>query len=230
MLVRSVHQVSDVQAMPERVYWAMTDCKTKLYCLFLQTTIPEFNSMNLLLQRDELMIHVISSKYTGLLTNLIVRFMKPEAIRGTNSTHTLDLSNRDLQKSRDLLNIGQKARSYLTECKDNGMMSGKDRTDFYDTVRRYYATATTYIAKKFPLGDPLQQNATVADINNRDCAKFSDLQYFTDRFPSLLQDDATLDQLEMQFLRYQVDHSPNDSSQCRSYGCGLASVGPGKRN
>lgn len=67
-------------------------------------------------------------------------------------------------------------------------MSREDRSEFSETVRKYYATATSFIAKKFPLDDPLLKNAIVADMSYRQSAKFIELKYFIDKFPCLLQD------------------------------------------
>ena len=134
--------------------------------------------------------------------------MLPTAITQAKSLHTLDYHDRKLQKSRDDIVIGQSARVYLNECKENGQMTPKDRTVFFDSIRTYYGTAVSYIANKFPLDDPLLQKASVADMEKRQDANFCDLQYFVRSFPSLLPDEATEDELEMQFLQYQIDTLP----------------------
>lgn len=153
------------------------------------------------------MIHTLYSRCVGLLTALLVRYFKPDAIASASNLFTLDFYDRSLQKTREDIVIGQKAKSYLAQCKEDGQMNSMDRTEFFETIRRYYATASTYIANKFPLDDPLLQKASVADIGQRQTAKFKDVLYFVEWFPCLLP-ESTIDELEMQFLHYQVDSLP----------------------
>ncbi|XP_064598600.1 uncharacterized protein LOC135464942 [Liolophura sinensis] len=197
------------KSRPERVLHALTDPNTKLYCLFLQAAIPTFNTMNLVLQREEPMIHLVHSKCVTFLTKLLVRFITPDAITKAENLQTLDFHERKLQKSREDIVIGQNARCYMEQCKEQGLMTPKDRSLFFDSVRKYYATAATYITQKFPLNDPVLQNANVVNIQRRTEAKFSDLLYFVHRFPCIMPDDATEDDLQMEFLMYQVDPLPS---------------------
>ena len=195
----------NTMSRPERVYSMLTNPSTKLYCLFVQAAMPVFNNMNLLLQKDEPMVHVIHSRCLSFLTDLLVRFIKPHAITRAKDLFLLDFSDRSIQKAREDIVIGSKAKEYLEYCKEHKVMTSEDRTEFFDCVRKYYATAANYIVKKFPLEDQLLQKAYVADITRRTEAKFGDLLFFTKRFPSLMPDEAAEDQLEIQFSQYQVD-------------------------
>ena len=61
------------------IYDKPTD-KNTLYCLFLQHTIPLFNTLNLELQEDEPKIHLVHDKLQKLLHGILVRFIKPQVI------------------------------------------------------------------------------------------------------------------------------------------------------
>ena len=122
------------------------------------------------------MIHVLHSRCIDFLTQILVRFIKPDVVtevKDNSKLHSLDFHNREIQKSRKDLVIGR--RQYLDECKENGVMSSHERTAFFDSVRRYFATAASYTVKKFPLEDPLLKKAHVADMARRTEAKFNDL-------------------------------------------------------
>ena len=101
--------------------------------------------MNLLLQKDEPMIHVVHDRCVGFLTDLLVRFVKPDVITAAKNLQDLDFHDRSIQKSRENLTIGRQAKVYLKECKEQGLMSSADRTRFYDSVRKYYTTAAAYV-------------------------------------------------------------------------------------
>ena len=57
---------------------------TKATLLFLKSAQPIFDELNLLLQRDEPQIHRQQRICIDLLTNLYVRFVKPEAIKSAS--------------------------------------------------------------------------------------------------------------------------------------------------
>ncbi|XP_063216685.1 uncharacterized protein LOC134527707 [Bacillus rossius redtenbacheri] len=59
----------------------MQDPVTKLYCYFLQSVLPVFNSVNVYLQQEAPVIHILRRKFVGLLTDLLMRFIKPSALK-----------------------------------------------------------------------------------------------------------------------------------------------------
>lgn len=59
------------------IYKKFTD-NNKLYCMFLQHTIPLFNVLNLELQQDEPKIHLLHDKLHKLLHDMLVRFVNPK--------------------------------------------------------------------------------------------------------------------------------------------------------
>ena len=57
----------------------------KLYVLFLEYTVKVFDDVLVNLQSDEPKIHVLRQSLLKVLRNLLVRFVKPAAIRGCHS-------------------------------------------------------------------------------------------------------------------------------------------------
>ena len=109
-----------------------------------------------------------------LLTNLYVRFLKPEAIKTAKDILSVNYKEINNQKNRDMLVIGQKAKEYLNVMKENQAMSKFDRQEFYDSVRAYFEKAVEYILAKFPLQDELLSEAEVevADVTMRSKVTF----------------------------------------------------------
>jgi hypothetical protein len=185
---------------------------TKATLLFLKATQPVFDELNLLLQRDEPQIHVLLDSCIELLTNLFIRFLKPEAIQKASSIFTVDYNKYSNQKCRDKLIIGAETKSYLSEMKECGMMTSDDRTEFYAAIRKYFEKGVSYILEKFPLHDELLNHAKVVEIAKRKESSFESVKYFVERFPIVVGanckdelDGKTLDALEIEFLKFQID-------------------------
>jgi len=60
------------------------------------------------------------------------------------------------------------------------------------------------MVSKFPYDDPLLINAQVLDITKRTESSFLQVKYFSDRFECLKPTDCSMDELEDEFLAYQV--------------------------
>ena len=103
----------------------------KLFCYFLQSTLPVFNSVNLFLQQEAPTIHLSSRKLNGLLTDLLVRFVQPSSFHSESaSISSVEFKKKKYQKSDEGLVIGAKSRAYLKENKCEEQM-------FYNSVREF---------------------------------------------------------------------------------------------
>ena len=110
----------------ERIHACLLDPNTKMYCLFLKSTTPVFNSVNLLLQRDEPGIHLLKDELLRLLTELYVRFLTPKSISECDDLR-IDFKNRKFQKDRQDLVIGAATKHYL----DVHKLSHSQKDTFY---------------------------------------------------------------------------------------------------
>ena len=88
-------------------------------------------------------------------------------------------------------------------------MDSDQRQMFFDSVREYFSKAASYIIENFPLQDELLGHAEVVDVSKRKESDFSSIRFFVNRFPCLLPTGAKIMDLQMQFLRYQVDKLPS---------------------
>ena len=187
------------QSKVDKVMHFFSVKSNKLYCVFLQGAIPLFEHANVALQKEEPCIHSMHRTLLKQLREILVRFIKPEFL--INDITKVDFTNTSSHKSSQGLFIGNAARDLIMTMPD------LDLTSFYVNVKNFYMAATKYMLKKFPYGDELLLHAEVVDPKLKMTKDFSSLRYFTDRFPVVLQqhDTGSLDELEGQFLNFQVD-------------------------
>lgn len=196
-----------------RVFYLLTDKRTKLYCFFLESALPVYNTMNLLLQRDDPCIHRLHDACLNLLTDIYIRFVLPVAVMNVESLPDVKYRERKYQKERDDIMIGSKTRAYLNECRENKSIGSESKTEFFDSVREYFCTAADYVIKKFPINKDFVIHAEVADIKNKTKSNFESVKFFVNHLPCLsdIRND-NMDELEMEFLRYQVKEIPTELS------------------
>jgi hypothetical protein len=170
------------------------DKTNKLYCYFLQAVIPLFKQANLILQKEEPSIHKLQRTLIKQPSEILVRFVKPDHL-GSDLTK-VDYTSKLVHKTDDTLFIGKAARDFI-------------KTNPELNLQKFF-TATSYMLKKFPFNDELVVHAEVADPELRIAKDFSSVVFFTDRFSCLLPSNVPefMDQLEGQFLNYQVDDCP----------------------
>ncbi|KAL1268657.1 hypothetical protein QQF64_034020 [Cirrhinus molitorella] len=75
---------------------------------------------------------------------------------------------------------------------------------FFRDVRKFFSSAADYMVSKYPFGDELLKHAVVVDIAKRRLVKFRSLRFFLCRFPSVLPEEVTVDQVEVEFRMYQT--------------------------
>lgn len=127
-----------------RIDKMLEDCNTKLYCLFLQNVIPIFDIANQLLQKDEPVIHLLHDVMINQLTDIFIRFLKPNTVTSAKSIPEVKFDNIDNQKDDKSLVIGQSARSYI-ESTSKGKL---DVVTFYKGVHKFYCRSCEYMIKK----------------------------------------------------------------------------------
>ncbi|KAG0431548.1 hypothetical protein HPB47_021693 [Ixodes persulcatus] len=84
----------------------------RVYCDFLLSVIPEFEKTNVLLQSGAPQIHLLREILHNLLRDLMLRFVKPSVIKGTDVLTDIDYKSFDNQRDDEDMVLGsQTARS-----------------------------------------------------------------------------------------------------------------------
>ncbi|XP_038058954.1 uncharacterized protein LOC119730226 [Patiria miniata] len=185
-------------AKAEEIHATLADDYNKLYCLFLKQTIPLFTHLNLELQKDEPMVHVLHDKLNGFLKNIMLRFVKPVIIKTSPDLKECQYKDPTNQRPDADLMLGQEVRDFISSPK----FSSSQLEEFYMSVRKYFTAVCDYVISTFPLSDELLEHAGVANVNKRLEESFSSVSYFVKRFHFM---EDKLDQLEVEFANYQVD-------------------------
>lgn len=188
---------------PEMVLQFLTNPVSQVYTLFLKRAIPIFDTSNQLLQREEPCIQILLPTLEQQLHKILISFCKPEHVITMMSKIKRGIkpalySKRENQLPDNELSIGQETQTYIQS------QSCLELKPFYRDVRKFFSSAADYMILKFPFGDELLRHAAVADIEKRLSAKVHSLHFFIGRFPCILPEDITADQVEDEFRVYQT--------------------------
>ena len=193
-----------------RVYRACKNLESmdfQLYCFFLDAVIPVFDTINILLQKDEPCVHLMHSTLVNQLKSILNMFVKPDVMNAVQDITKVVYQSPQNQKDDNNLFVGHKSKRFIADHSDQ-----VELPTFYSSVRRYYMKTVEYMLKKFPYQDLVIRHAAVADMSGT--AQFASVEYFTTLFPCLAVSDAAMDKLEMEFISYQTDVLPSSVTTC----------------
>uniref|UniRef100_H2ZYM9 DUF4371 domain-containing protein n=1 Tax=Latimeria chalumnae TaxID=7897 RepID=H2ZYM9_LATCH len=133
----------------------------KLYVLFLHAIIPRFDAFNILLQREDPMIHRLQPAMMKLYQELLGCLMKPSVImENKDDLLAIEVTAEDLQKSNADLFIGFSTSQMIRKQDLEGSYEvGRFRAE----VRGFYQKALVYMKQKFPLKDSVLKAVVVFD-------------------------------------------------------------------
>ena len=186
----------------ERMYTFLKSPTKKLYILFLTNTLPVFEEVNLELQSDEPMIHIVRRKMLKLLKLLFLRFLKPVALHGKPVLDVQFHPPYHHKADADLL-IGDAARKYIANGDRVGLRDSKV-TEFYSDVKAFFIASCTYLKNKLPFKDELLIHVEIADIALQLDTKPSSVRYFLNRFPCLLASGVSEEDILLEFSIFQA--------------------------
>uniref|UniRef100_H3AUE8 DUF4371 domain-containing protein n=1 Tax=Latimeria chalumnae TaxID=7897 RepID=H3AUE8_LATCH len=178
----------------KRLCHVFGDLNTKLYFLFLDALPPIFEDTNKVLSSDESLIHV--------LHEMLLKFVKPDILRSSDLLQ-VPFEEECNHKTSDMIIIGHSAEQYIKDNRPQLYLA-----KFFKCAVSFYVTAFQYM-KKFPYNDPVLLHAEVANIKRHEQVPFQSVEYFVNRFPTLLptceNTPEQVDELQNEFLLYQVD-------------------------
>ena len=105
-----------------RAHTFLQSSSSKLYALFLSYTLPIFTEANTFLQKEDTVLHLMQNKLHDVITDLLVRFVKPSAISKAENLYLIEHSHRSKQKDREDLMIGERTRAFLEAGKADGSL------------------------------------------------------------------------------------------------------------
>uniref|UniRef100_H2ZRI2 HAT C-terminal dimerisation domain-containing protein n=1 Tax=Latimeria chalumnae TaxID=7897 RepID=H2ZRI2_LATCH len=195
------HYDDDTDARERRLVNIFKEPIYNLYVLFSHAIIPRFDTFNILLQREDPMIHRLQPAMMKLYQELLGCLMKPSVIMEyKDDLLAIDVTAEDLQKSNADLFIGFSASQMI---KKQDLEGSYEVGRFRAEVRGFYQKALVYIKQKFPLKDSVLKAVVVFDPENRVKSNFSMIETLLEKFPDVIPENR-IDELFMEFMLYQT--------------------------
>eukprot|EP00745_Piridium_sociabile_P015859 TRINITY_DN23683_c0_g2_i1.p1 TRINITY_DN23683_c0_g2~~TRINITY_DN23683_c0_g2_i1.p1 ORF type:complete len:488 (+),score=133.55 TRINITY_DN23683_c0_g2_i1:473-1936(+) len=192
----------------ENIFNFIRSPTNRLYCMFLSYSVQMFDQFLLGFQSDEPKIHKLKRGMEALLRNIFSRFVKIVA-RKNKSVQQVEYKVPYHILPNSELGIGEEARHFLEKKEENHLREVKIE-EFFGQVKAYFQELADYLKSRLPLGDPLLAHAEVADVACQDDSSVTSVRYFLTRFPSLLPQGCTVNDITEQFSSYQE----RDLSSC----------------
>ena len=118
-----------------------------------------FTNFNLLLQRDELSIHVLKAAKESLGRKLASRIVTPTHLCNSASAFDLDLHDDQLYKQHTSIFLGMTTRAIVNRLLNDGTISDNNYCKFHEAVHYYFKESLFYIQKTFPTNDDVICNS-----------------------------------------------------------------------
>ena len=187
----------------ERIQKALNSKLFKSYVLFLNYTVPMLDTLNMYLQSEAPLIHVMRRKLHSLYEDILLKFVKPQVL--CSASEMLEVDYRDPKNHKDSKNIliGNETKTYI----ENNLNSVEQQEIIGHAVD-YYMAICDYMLKKLPMRDVILKHAEVLDLTLRHGVGLESVMYFVNRFPVLCL-SSEIDQLQIEFAKYQVYNFPN---------------------
>jgi len=185
----------------------------KLFTLFFSYTINVYDEVLKNLQAEDPRIHKFRGALHSVMRNILSRFVKPSAMVG-KLVDEVQFKLSCNQKVDNHLVIGNAAKEYIKNKEKNHLRDHHIR-EFYSAVRQYFVNACEYITSNLPQNEPLLLHAEIADTDKQSLAKQSSVEFFVDRFPSLIPEGSTKDNILEQFVLYQSQNIQSLVEDCK---------------
>ena len=159
-----------------------------------------FDRTNKQLQSESSRVHLVKRDLKQLFRRLLICFVNPSAMHGLVMDVDF-MSSYNIKSNKDVF-IGAKARGQLEAGVDS-----KEEEAFFKNVKTFYQSSCKYmLANLNPTKQELWKHAEVADvklkIQQAEGVKWSSVKYFLDRFPCILPQEVSADDLQGEFSDY----------------------------
>lgn len=185
----------------------------KLFTLFLSYTINVYDEVLKNLQAEDPRIHKLRGALHSVMRKILSRFVKPSAMVGKSVDEVQFKLSYNQKVDNDLV-IGNAAKEYIKNKEKNHLRDRRIR-EFYSAVRQYFVNACEYIKSNLPLNEPILLHSEIADTDKQSLAKQSSVEFFVDRFPSLIPEGSTKDNIFEQFVLYQSQNIQSLVEDCK---------------
>ena len=197
------HLDSSVKSLCYRLVNRFKDPATKLYCLFVQSVIPMFDSYNTFLQAPEPLVHLLHQSTTRLLHSLLSRFVLPEVISSAEDLSEIDLKDPSNLKDVNSIFIGITTKQYARSSDSDYLIGTHAYKKFLNDSRDFFIVCATYLQKSVPvLKNEILKSLTFLRLPDRHLATEAEIGTLLKRFPDVI-DKGEINDLHLQLLEFQ---------------------------
>ncbi|XP_078538683.1 uncharacterized protein LOC144823754 [Lissotriton helveticus] len=181
---------------------------TEIYCRFLQSSLPAFVNFNLLLQREDPVIHLLYDAIVDLLALLLNRAYLGQVVQSfikNPETNLPDLSSCDYQIPESSLYVGICVRGKLKSMLERGIIETQAQSKFFEAVRSFHQEAVKWALEVLPVHDEVLKHARVFNFFEKHKYGFESVLFMVERFKTYLKfTKKELTFLKQEFVTYQV--------------------------
>ncbi|XP_078538685.1 uncharacterized protein LOC144823755 [Lissotriton helveticus] len=192
----------------QRLFHCFKNPMTEIYCLFLQSSLPAFVNFNLLLQREDPVIHLLYDAIVDLLALLLSRAYVGQVVQSfmKNPEASLpDLSSCDCQIPDSSLYVGIGVRGKLKNMLEMGIIEPQTQSNFFEAVRSFHQAAVKCALEVLPVHDEVLKHAKVFNFFEKHKYGFESVLFMVERFNAYLKfTKKDLACLEQEFVTYKV--------------------------
>lgn len=176
--------------------------EVKMYFYYLEFILVPLNDFNTTFQADATKIGIIHSQMIKLLRKFLAKFVQASIIAQHKDITKVPYDERDKQLSNDILAVGSSNRTFLIDHADDLSPFLLDK--FFSIIREFYMAVTKKMLQKFPFHDDALKNMAFLNPEFKEQLVADCVLKLAKRFPQILGDTCSLDELQEEFLDYQL--------------------------
>ena len=145
---------------------------------FSPAAISVSTNFNLLLQHEQPTVHILKASMVHLRRKIATRIIKPTALRGISSISDIDITDDSIFIELKSTFLGGIPKATLNRLLSEGVISQHKYDSFHTGAHIYFKDALQYIQNKFPIKNEVNQNSVWVDVEKRDKATWSNIEFF----------------------------------------------------
>ena len=126
-LVSYFKSEEESQAQFHRLCTIFENPMAEVYLLFYESILPTFTNINLLFQREDPRLYLVSDAIRSFLRKLLSKFLTIESIRSADVITTVEYENAAYHLDNHAITVGLVTRQRLNKLFDEGDISDRDK-------------------------------------------------------------------------------------------------------
>lgn len=193
------------QAQFHRLCTIFENLMAEVYLLLYESILPTFTNINLLFQREDPSLYLVSDAIRSFLRKLLSKFLTIESIRSADDITTVEYENAANHLDNHAITIGLVTRQRLNKLFDEGDISDRDKKCFYKGIKAFYLTAVSQALQKLPFSDPVLVNSRFVNFERRSECTFDSVEFFCAKYANIFNyNSSKMDKLQEEFVDYQL--------------------------